>query len=63
MNTPDADVIELYATEQGLFVIGTDVPVECQWFAHCSHQATHLCPHPVLGDVPCCDRCSTIGRT
>lgn len=34
----------------------------CAWFAGCSNSATHLEPHPVLGAVPACDRCSNIGR-
>lgn len=29
----------------------------CQWFALCDHPATDTEPHPVLGDVPICDRC------
>ena len=29
----------------------------CEWFALCDHEATGTLPHPVLGDVPICDRC------
>jgi hypothetical protein len=29
----------------------------CQWFALCENVATTTRPHPVLGDVPICDRC------
>ncbi len=29
----------------------------CQWFALCDHTATTTQKHPILGDVPICDRC------
>lgn len=29
----------------------------CEWFALCDHPATGTMPHPILGDVPICDRC------
>jgi hypothetical protein len=29
----------------------------CQWFALCDQPATGTMPHPILGDVPICDRC------
>ena len=29
----------------------------CQWFALCDHLATGTMAHPVLGEVPICDRC------
>lgn len=29
----------------------------CQWFALCENQATHTMTHPILGEVPICDRC------
>src|SRR5262245_22634638 len=31
--------------------------VTCAWFAGCDRPATGTTPHPVLGDVPTCDRC------
>jgi hypothetical protein len=31
----------------------------CEWFALCDHPATGTMPHPILGDVPICDRCRT----
>jgi hypothetical protein len=34
-----------------------DEPVPCEWFAMCDHPATGLMAHPVLGDLPICDRC------
>jgi hypothetical protein len=34
----------------------------CEWFARCDNAATHLEPHPILDQVPACDRCPTIGR-
>lgn len=29
----------------------------CEWFVLCDHEATGTRPHPILGDVPICDRC------
>lgn len=29
----------------------------CQWWAMCDQPATHTLAHPVLGQVPICDRC------
>jgi hypothetical protein len=29
----------------------------CEWFALCDHEATSLMPHPILGEVPICERC------
>ena len=31
---------------------------ECAWWAGCHNDATTTEPHPVLGDVPICDRCA-----
>lgn len=36
--------------------------VPCGWFVTCENLATHLEPHTVLGEVPCCDRCAEIGK-
>jgi hypothetical protein len=30
----------------------------CEWFALCDRPATDTRPHPILGDVPVCDRCA-----
>jgi hypothetical protein len=40
---------------------GTDPkpPTGCEWFALCDNRATGTMPHPVLGEVPICDRCRT----
>jgi hypothetical protein len=32
-------------------------PEVCQWFALCDHPATQTRKHPILGNVPICDRC------
>jgi hypothetical protein len=29
----------------------------CEWFALCDHAATGTMTHPILGEVPICDRC------
>lgn len=30
----------------------------CEWFALCDHDAIGVTPHPILGDVPICQRCA-----
>ena len=30
----------------------------CRWFLRCDNPATTTVPHPILGAVPCCDRCA-----
>lgn len=29
----------------------------CEWFLLCTNEATTTESHPILGDVPICDRC------
>lgn len=36
----------------------TPAPTVCAWFALCTNAATGTEPHPILGDVPICDRCA-----
>ena len=36
--------------------------MECRWFLKCKNEATVLLPHPILGDVPCCDRCAKLAE-
>lgn len=31
--------------------------ITCQWFALCTNEATLTVTHPVMGSVPCCQRC------
>ena len=31
----------------------------CQWWVLCDHEATGTRSHPILGDVPICDRCAS----
>lgn len=30
----------------------------CKWFMMCPNAATRTVPHPILGNVPCCERCA-----
>ena len=30
---------------------------DCEWFTLCDREATHTQFHPILGEVPICDRC------
>lgn len=30
----------------------------CQWFAKCTNVATRTVKHPILGEVPTCERCA-----
>lgn len=46
---------KVYALDEDGNEVGD--PVQCQWFALCDHDATQLEPHPILGQVPICDRC------
>ena len=34
--------------------------MNCNWFLKCTNEATVLIPHPLLGDVPACDRCAAM---
>lgn len=34
----------------------------CEWFARCGRTATGTTPHPILGEVPTCDRCAEFAR-
>lgn len=30
----------------------------CRWFLRCTNPATTTAQHPILGAVPCCDKCA-----
>lgn len=30
----------------------------CEWYALCDRPADGIVKHPILGDVPCCQRCA-----
>ena len=34
--------------------------MQCQWFLKCQNQATGTQPHPILGNVPICERCKKL---
>ncbi|AOE44395.1 hypothetical protein SEA_GHOBES_44 [Gordonia phage Ghobes] len=36
------------------------VEVECEWFARCTNPTREAVEHPVLGPVPCCQRCQRL---
>jgi hypothetical protein len=44
---PPDDVCTCHCHQRGI----------CRWFALCDHEAVGTVPHPVLGDVPACQRC------
>lgn len=37
---------------------GTLRPAPCMWFALCDKMAVTTEPHPILGNVPICERCA-----
>ena len=37
--------------------LAAELVTPCEWFALCDHEATGTMAHPILGDVPICDRC------
>jgi hypothetical protein len=39
-------------------LIGSAEVAPCQWFAACDRSAVTTVAHPVLGDVPACQRCA-----
>lgn len=34
------------------------VPTQCAWFVGCQNAADGIVVHPILGDVPTCQRCT-----
>lgn len=65
---PEVCVVRRFDDDtQKIEYVEPDAPVHvyvatCEWFALCENAATHDEPHPVLGGVPCCDRCAKIGQ-
>lgn len=58
--TRQGRVVEVELTDDGVFhrtPEGELVAVPCQWFALCDRDAVNVEPHPVLGEVPICERC------
>ncbi len=41
----------------GYCALEFDTEPTCQWFAGCDNAATGSAAHPILGNVPTCDRC------
>lgn len=39
-------------------VVDLEAPVPCEWFARCDRQTSIAVWHPILGYVPCCQRCA-----
>lgn len=46
-----------YCAGRGYSTHEIDPPM-CQWYALCDNTATTHIPHPILGDVPTCERCA-----
>lgn len=53
-------ICDLTSPPSILAVVPSDLGI-CGWFLLCDRPATHLEPHPMLGPIPACDRCPTIG--
>lgn len=51
------NIVLAYNDDGDLTVADTGELVGCYWFAGCVRPARGLTPHPVLGDLPTCDRC------
>lgn len=32
----------------------------CEWFARCTNITSTVVAHPILGHVPCCQRCAEV---
>ncbi len=50
--------VEIEVRPGGVYIVGPDERVYCQWFAKCPQWASTIVSHPVLGDVPVCARCN-----
>ena len=61
-DTDDPRFFRLIVEDIGERLIGNEdiLTVGCAWFARCSHVATSLEPHPILGEVPICERCKAL---
>ncbi len=42
--------------------IDPTVPVPCLWAAKCERTAVTSLAHPILGHVPCCQRCADLAE-
>lgn len=56
MSAPRKRAGERTADTQGRKIDVAPAPL-CEWFALCTNVATGYEPHPILGEVPICDRC------
>lgn len=68
-NQREVQLAEAYAERLGhpghsaeVLAALTDGDLICEWFAMCTNTADRLVAHPVLGAVPSCGRCQTIGH-
>lgn len=65
----DSGALYYVATEADDFLCGPFtrselVPVVwCEWFVRCVNEATGSVRHPILGDVPTCDRCASFASS
>lgn len=51
-------IVELAYREDGtLYDTADGETVGCHWFLNCTRDARNMTPHPVLGELPTCDRC------
>jgi hypothetical protein len=58
MESKSRDILRAVCAEQrakGALTV-EEIPA-CQWFALCPNEAVTMRPHPILGEVPICERC------
>jgi hypothetical protein len=54
------EVTEVTGSPWSEYEFGGDLPAPptCSWFALCDHPAAGVVHHPILGNVPTCQRCA-----
>lgn len=58
----DEDSKTLYAGNDIQHALFTARGDKCRWFRNCKRTATIFVKHPVLGDIPCCEKCASFAN-